>query len=102
MTKKLLLKRFVPFLLALGFGLLVASFFVSIALPNIRFTRQWRSQREYHQMMEFENQRLRMENCRLRREAMRNRMHQDTDFNSDLQELVPPPAPLPPAPPRVR
>ena len=101
MTKGLL-KRFVPFLLALGFGLLVASFFVSIALPNVRFTRNLKSHRDYHRMMEFENQRLRQENCRLRREAMRNRLHRNSDFNSELQELVPPPPPLPPAPRSIR
>lgn len=103
MTKKIFLKRFVPFLLALGLGLFVASFFVSIALPNVRVTRKWRSHREYHRTMEFENQRLRHENCRLRREAMRNRVQdRNADFDSSLQELVPPPPPIPVAPRRVK
>lgn len=94
--KKGMLKRFVPFLAALGVGLFVASFFVSIALPNIRVTRRWRAHREYHRVMEFENQRLRQENTRLRIEAMRNnRASQVSDFDGDLKELVPPPPPIP-------
>ena len=101
--KKGMLKRFAPFLAALGVGLFAASFFVSIALPNIRVGRRWRAHREYHRAMEFENQRLRQENCRLRIEAMRNnRAPQTADFDGDLKDLVPPPPPIPVAPRNYR
>jgi sensor histidine kinase YesM len=101
MNIKGLLKRLVPFFLALGLGLLVASFFVSVALPNFSFKRNnWRKHREYHRMMEMENQRLRQENCRLRKEATRNQIRQNAAFNEDINELVPPPPPLPPVAPR--
>jgi hypothetical protein len=51
-------------------------------------------------MMEMENQRLRQENCRLRKEATRNQIRQNAAFNEDINELVPPPPPLPPVAPR--
>ena len=90
------LKRFAPFFIALAVGLFVASFFVSIALPNIRVNRGWKSHRDYHRKMEFENQRLREENLRLRREAQRN-----ASFDVEINDLVPPPPPLPVQPTTV-
>ena len=101
MIRKGLLKRLLPFFVALGLGLFVASFFVSIALPNIRPVRRWRAHREYDRTIRFENYRLKEENCRLRREAIRNRMPQNDDFGSDLKEMVPPPPPMAPLAPRA-
>jgi hypothetical protein len=102
MCKKGLLKRLVPFFLALGLGLFVASFFVTLALPNVRFTRKWRSHREYHRMMEFENQRLKQENYQLKREIRVQRIEQSPDFEGDINQLVPPVPPLAPVAPRSR
>lgn len=101
-----LLKRFVPFFAAFALGLLVASFFVSVAAPSFRFGSGFRH-REYDRQMQFENQRLREENFRLRQQQTAdNNIQQKTDFGGDINELVPPPPPLPPvapaAPRRVR
>ena len=83
-----LIKRFVPFFLALALGLFVASFFVSVAAPSFNFkNRSWKNS-EYHRM-KHENRRLRERNAQLERERL------DT-FKLELN--VPPP-PLPPAPP---
>lgn len=115
------LKRFAPFFIALALGLFVASFFVSIALPNVRFNRGWRRHQEYHRRLEFENQRLREENQRLNQEIqLHQQLQQDKtisgkiDFdatrkisririqnpNESINDLVPPPPPIPvrPAP----
>ena len=96
------LKRIVSFFAALAVGIFLASFFVSVALPNFSFRRDgWRRHQEYHRMMEMENQRLREENARLRRETARNQTRQDADFGEDITDLVPPPPPLPPFAPRT-
>ncbi len=64
-------KRIVPFFLTFAVGLLVASFFVTVAAPSFQFkSRNWkRNHRQYDRQMELENQRLRDENLRLRNEA---------------------------------
>lgn len=94
-----LLKRIAPFFIALALGLFAASFFVSIALPNVRPVRKLKAHREYHRQMEFENRRLKMENCRLKREAAQMKADRDFNFESaGVNELVPPPPPIPVAP----
>ena len=94
-----LLKRIAPFFITFALGLFVASFFVSIALPNFRLNRNWRKHSEYHRKIEFENHRLRTENCRLRKEAAANReLRRDSDFEAEINELVPPPPPIPSRP----
>ena len=90
-----LVKRIAPFFLTFALGLFVASFFVSIALPNVRVNRGWKKHREYHRKIEFENQRLREENFRLKREAMERKAQLDINIE-DINDLVPPPPPLPP------
>jgi hypothetical protein len=104
------LKRFAPFFITFALGLFVASFFVTVALPNIRFNRQRvnRHQR-YHRQMESENQRLREENLRLKqvvRDISETKEISETGpmgFDGTINDLVPPPPPLaPPAPPAVR
>lgn len=89
------LKRFAPFFITLTLGLFVASFFVNVALPNIRPVRGWRSHREYHRRMEFENYRLREENSQLRREAAQRDAQPNLHVIEDFNDLVPPPPPLP-------
>jgi hypothetical protein len=90
-----LVKRIAPFFLTFALGLFVASFFVSIALPNIRVNRGWRKHKEYDRKIEFENQQLREENSRLKREAMERKAQQDLNIVEDINDLVPPPPPLP-------
>ena len=101
-----LLKRFVPFFLTFAAGLFIASFFVSIALPE----GNWRSRRGFNKRQEF--QRLQIENQELRdqlrleriqnEELRRARLDQNFDF--EIPNSVPPPnfeAPdHPPAPPK--
>ena len=91
------IKRFVPFFLTFAVGLFIASFFVSIALPNVNFKRDFRKHRQYHRMMEMENQRLRDENFRLKQE-----LTERSTFEMNTLKLdVPPPPPLPPVPART-
>lgn len=97
MCSKGFVKRIVPFFLTLAVGLFVASFFVSIALPNFQISKRgWRNHRQYHQRIEFENQSLREENLRLKKQlAERDK----ADFqNLDLNLNIPPVPPPPPAP----
>jgi len=100
-----LLKRFVPFFLTFAAGLFIASFFVSIALPE----GNWRGRRGF---IKQENQRLREENQslrdQLRLERIQNdelrRARLDQNFDFEIPNAVPPPnfeAPdHPPAPPK--
>lgn len=98
MCSKGLVKRFVPFFLTFAFGLFVASFFVSIALPKLQFNGGLNKHRQYHRMMEFESQRLKEENCRLKKQLAQrdNSDFTNLDFENNLD--VPPPPPIPPAP----
>lgn len=95
MCSKSFFKRIVPFFLTFAVGLFIAGFFVTIAAPNFRFSNSLRRHREYHQAMEFENQRLNEENFRLKREL--SDKEELLKLSSDSL-LVPPP---PPAPVRV-
>ena len=62
------LKRVLPFFLTFAFGLLIASFFVSIT-PSFKFQKRgWSNHRQYHQRIESENMRLREENNLLKRQ----------------------------------
>ncbi len=102
-----LLKRIAPFFMTFALGLFIASFFVSIAMPNLRFNRNWKKHREYHRQMEFENRQLKAENCRLRKEASERRSHRKARRHLDsgavgINELVPPPPPIPVAPRTAR
>ena len=84
-----LIKRFVPFFLALALGLFVASFFVSVAAPSFNFKNRGWKNREYHRL-KHENKRLRERVEKLERE------HLNHEHGLDIN--VPPP-PMPPAPP---
>ena len=90
MCSKGFVKRVVPFFLTFALGLLVASFFVSVALPRFNFpNRGFNRHRQYHRQMELENQRLREENSRLKRQQVEKA---NEDFtNLDLHLDVPPP-----------
>lgn len=121
MFKKGLLKRFVPFFLTLAIGLLVASFFVSLSLPNFNpvFTQRYEVRHSCWRSADLmrENQRLREEKFRLNQEFEINQQFQrgdtvtgtiDRDENgkftkfrmrkaeNSLDDLVPPPPMLTP------
>lgn len=98
-----ILKRVAPFVITFAVGLFVASFFVSVAFPSLRIDRRWKAHREYHRQLEFENRQLKAENCRLRKEAAERRTHRNFEPNSvGVNDLVPPPPPIPVAPRTVR
>lgn len=86
------IKRFVPFLLAFGVGILVASFFISVAAPSFQFKREGRYGRYYR--MKCENERLRRENLRLER-----RLAERKASEAEFMGLDVPPPPMPPMPP---
>ncbi|MGI8470591.1 MAG: hypothetical protein ACR2N3_19305 [Pyrinomonadaceae bacterium] len=96
-----LLKRFVPFFATFAFGMLIASFFVTVAAPSFRFGNGLR-RTEHRSCWRMENQRFREEDLRFRQQAAENDIRQNPDFSGDINELVPPPPPLPVAPRRVR
>ena len=90
---KCFIKRIFPFFLTFSVGLLVASFFVSIAAPNFQFRREGKYRKYYR--MKVENERLRRENQRLER-----RLAEMKDAEVEFMELtVPPPPPVPPPAP---
>ncbi|MGC2238444.1 MAG: hypothetical protein WA584_19980 [Pyrinomonadaceae bacterium] len=85
------IKRILPFFLTFAFGLLIASFFVSIAAPNFNFKKRgFNRHREYDQRLEFENRQLRDENNRLKQQLIEK---ENQNLSEDLD--VPPPPPLP-------
>lgn len=94
MCSKGFVKRVVPFFLTFAFGLFIASFFVSIALPKFQFNGGLNKHRQYHRKMEFESKRLKEENCRLKKQLAEK---ESQDFqNLDLNLNVPPPPAVPP------
>lgn len=101
-----IVKRFIPFLITLGVGLLIASFFVPI-LPNLSFGGGRQRHREWHQQMERDKQNLLDENYNLKLqldEMRKNQLDRDWSVNSGPQRLLhelppePPPPPIPNAP----
>lgn len=101
-------KRIVPFLLTFAAGLFIASFFVSIAAPNLNFQRGGGSykMRDYKRM-KIENEELRRENSRMKRELDALKWNTDgTDFEYSVPappdfDIDAPPPPPPPRAPRV-
>lgn len=99
MQLKGLLKRVLPFFLTFGLGLLVASFFVSVAAPNFGSFKRKKCRENYR-----ENYRLRMENERLQqrlRDLEQREAFNELKFRPNLMEPVPPLPPLPPVAPRA-
>lgn len=94
MLSKGLLKRLLPFFATFALGLLVASFFVSIAAPNLTFRRSWHRHDEDRGCNFSERQEWKAER-RFKQRKFERRIRQ----NADLNELVPPPPPLAPVPP---
>ena len=98
MLSKAVFKRVVPFLLTLAAGLFVASFFVSLAVPNFSGFRRGPTKMREYRKVKMENEDLRRENCRLKKELEEARSEKrSTSFESlppDINLAVPPP-PLP-------
>ena len=85
------LKRILPFFLTFSLGLLIASFFVSVAAPNFNFQRRgFNRHREYDRRMEFENQQLREEKNRLKQQLLEQ---QNQNLSEDFDVPAPPPLP---------
>lgn len=100
MQLKGLLKRVIPFFLTFALGLLVASFFVSVAAPNFSNFKRKNCRERYR-----ENYQLRIENERLQqrvRELEQRQIFDDLKFKPNLLEPVPPPPPMPVSPRIVR
>ena len=94
---KVFIKRFFPFLLTFAGGLLIASFFVTVAAPNFNFKREGKYRK--FRYLKNENQRLKRENQRLKRElAEKEAMSSNYEFSLDVPP--PPMPPMPPAPPK--
>lgn len=92
-----LLKRFVPFVITFAAGLLIASFFVSVALPS----RVRGPKGHGYRMLKQENIDLKEENRRLREEL--NAAETRADWYRNGLESVPAPAvPELPTPPPMR
>lgn len=83
MCNKGLIKRIVPFFLTFVVGLFITSFFVSVAAPSFQFNMRSRRHREYHQRIEFENQRLREENFRLKADSQTKPTNFSGNFEMD-------------------
>jgi len=96
-------KRIIPFLLTFGAGLFIASFFVTIALPNFNGFRRNRAAKYECNQLRQENQELRRENSRVRQENEQLRQSsQDLDVNN-LRFVVPEiDVDAPPPPPPVK
>ena len=94
-------KRVLPFFLTFAVGLLIASFFVSIAVPSFQFPN--RSSRKRHleldQQREIELQQLRDENFRLKNPQV---LDSDIDYKNLRYVPAPPMPPVPPAPPTLK
>lgn len=96
-------KRIVPFVLTLALGMFIASFFVTLTMPRMRYERR----HEYKRHIRQQNEKLRMENEKLRRDMERLReelRYQEEAFRVERPVLHDAPLvypPLPPAPPRV-
>lgn len=100
MISKGLIKRFLPFAVALTLGLFVASFFVTVAAPrfNFNFKRNY-SSRKYREVrdLEYKKQRLEEEVRRQQNRIAELEMRQRMDSDSDFDAVNPPPMPIAPA-----
>lgn len=104
MQLKGFLKRALPFFLTFSLGLLVASFFVSIAAPRFNFQRRNHRCRDYREnsRLRMENQNLRQDNESLRRQLEENELKTITTFELDVPPPPPPRLDNPKPPPPMR
>ena len=92
------LKRFVPFIVALGIGLFIASFFVTLSAPKVEIRSNWKHKK--HSRLHRENRRLKRENCRLKKESRKKRRRVIT-IERRLNVPPPPPQPVKPIAPEA-
>ncbi len=102
MCCKGIFKRVIPFLLALGVGLFIASFFVSIAVPNFSGYRRGPSKYREMKRVNWDVEELKREKCRLKDEVERLKSERREILANTVEELdgldlnaVPPPPPPP-------
>lgn len=95
-----IVKRFAPFLLTFALGLLIASFFVSVAAPNFS---NFKRNRKHHDCKRVKSENERLQD-RVRYLERRNQQLESEKLNvdSDFEETFLPAPPAPPAPKRVR
>ena len=93
-----IIKRVIPFFLTFAAGLFIASFFITVATPNLEGVRNARSERRGKKHCKSEKERLRAENERLRSELLLLK-EESLKVNFDELDLNVPP---PPPPPDVR
>jgi len=102
MCLKVFAKRIAPFVVTFAVGLFIASFFVTIAMPNFRFGGRHRRQQQEINRLQLENEQLRGNDCRLKRlQAELDRINAENDVRVEYSFDVPPPPPAPPAPPKA-
>ena len=87
-----LVKRVAPFFLTFAVGLFIASFFVTVAAPNLQFRRGFNKRQQYHRQMESEIQQLREENNRLKN-RLAEAEKRDWVLNDNIEVPAPPPVP---------
>lgn len=97
MCFKSVVKRIAPFLLTFSIGLLIASFFVTVAAPNFQFRRSgFKRHREYDREREMRLSDLERENNCLKKRMADMEKQRDWVLESDLDVPPPPPAPVAP------
>ncbi len=96
MKYKYLLKRIIPFAIALGIGLLLAGFFNAFSTPAIEVKSNFDA--DQFRELRIENSELKRENCRLKREHRRSE-RRIVVVEGDLKLPPPPPAPIAPEAP---
>lgn len=80
------IKRVAPFFLTLAVGLFIASFFVTIAAPNLRFRRGgFNRHQQYHQRMESEIRQLREDKRRLESELEKQKIKNQSDYTYEWE-----------------
>jgi hypothetical protein len=86
MLNQAFFKRVLPFIITLAAGLLVASFFVSLA-PTFKFKKNRCGKRSEMRMLKYEKERLELENKRLKQRL------EESERMILIDEVVPPPPP---------
>ena len=100
MEFKCFAKRVIPFAVALGIGLFIASFFVTLSTAKTEV--EFDSISDTHHKLRIENRRLKRENCRLKMESKIRERFVVIEGDLDVPPPPPPPAaPLAPVAPKV-
>lgn len=98
MCFKSVIKRVAPFLLTFSVGLLIASFFVTVAAPNFQFKRGFKRHKQYDAEREMRINDLERENNYLKKRLAEMEKQRDWVLDNDL-DVPPPPPPVAPTMP---